>query len=65
MPRRFPWRVRVKKTIEDWVDVDAFTAIEAETEAYKLFGVVSVFPRSAIRTDEVKEDERPIGVREE
>ena len=65
MPRRFPWRVRVQRTVESWVDVEAFTAAEAEAEARTAPGVTSVFPRSAIRADEMTEQERPVGVREE
>jgi hypothetical protein len=65
MPRRFPWRVRVKQQLESWCDVEAFTALEAESEAYKAPGVVSVFPGSAIRADVVAESERPVGVRDD
>jgi len=65
MPRPNIWRVRVKKVIEDWVETQAYSAAEAEQEAVKVPGVVSVFPRSAIRADFVPESERPVGVREE
>lgn len=59
------WRVRIKRAIEAWVDVQAVTAIEAEAEAVKLPGVISVFGKSAIRGDEAALPERPAGVREE
>ena len=58
MPRRAQWRVRVKQTIESWVDVEAVNAVQAETEAAKVPGVVHVFPRSAMRSD--LDGERPI-----
>ena len=65
MPRRFPWRVRVSRLLESWVDVEAYTASEAHAEAWNFPGVRNVFPGSAIRTDEVSDAERPVGVRDE
>ena len=65
MPRPNIWRVRVKKAIEDWVEVQASAGPEAEQQAANVLGVLSVFPRSAIRADFVPESERPVGVREE
>lgn len=65
MPRPNIWRVRVKQTIEGWVEVQAYSAAEAEQEAVKVPAVLSVFPRSAIRADFVPETDRPAGVRED
>lgn len=65
MSRLTMWRVRVKRATEVWVDVQATTAHEAEAEAIKLPGVISVFGKSAIRGDEAALPERPAGVREE
>lgn len=65
MPRLTIWRVRVRRAIEVWVDVQAVTAGQAEAEAIKLPGVISVFGKSAIRSDEAALPERPAGVREE
>lgn len=62
MARSIIWRVRVKRAIESWVEVQAPSAIEAETEAYKVPGVISVFGRSAIRADETAAPEPPAGV---
>lgn len=45
-----PFRVRVRKLVEAWVDVEAVSAIEAERQAVMLPGVVSVFEFSAIPT---------------
>lgn len=58
------WRVRVKRSVEVWVDVESETARGAEIEAVKVPGVISVFERSAISGDEVAAPERPVGVRE-
>ena len=63
--RQATWRVRVKRAAEVWVDVEAPSAIEAETEAAKVPGVVHVFGRSAVRGDEAAMPERPAGVRDE
>lgn len=65
MPRLTMWRVRVKRSIEVWVDVQAVTAADAEAGAANLPGVISVFGKSAIRGDEAALPERPAGVREE
>lgn len=65
MSRLTTWRVRVKRAMEVWVDVQATTAVEAEADAVKLPGVISVFGKSAIRGDEAALPERPPGVREE
>ena len=64
MPRIPSWRVRVKRAIEDWVDVEAESAVEAEQKAIAVPGVLSVFSRSAVRGDFVAEADRPVGVRE-
>lgn len=62
MPRQLIWRVRVKRAIEDWVDVQAPTAALAELEAAKVPGIISVFGKSAIRGDQAALPERPPGV---
>lgn len=58
------WRVRVKRAVEVWVDVQAHTAEQAEAEAVKLPMVISVFGKSAIRGDEAARPEPVAGVRE-
>lgn len=58
------WRVRVKREIEAWVDVEANSQIAAEVEARKVPGVVSVFGGSAIRGDQESLPQRPEGVNE-
>jgi len=65
MPRIPSWRVRVKRAIEDWVDVEAESAVEAERKAIAVPGVISVFGRSAVPGDFRAEAERPVGVTEE
>lgn len=65
MPRLIIWRVRVRRAVEVWVDVQAVTAAEAEASATNLPGVISVFGKSAIRGDEAALPERPAGVRDE
>lgn len=42
------WRVRVKRAVEDWVELSAESGEQAECEAAKLPGILSVFSRSAI-----------------
>jgi hypothetical protein len=59
------WRVRVMRKVEDWVDVQATTAQEAETYAYNIPGVLSVFGKSAIRGDMPIEGDTVVGVRED
>lgn len=65
MPRIPIWRVRVRRAIEVWVDVQAVTAAQAEIEAVYVPGVISVFGKSAIRGDEAALPEHPPGVMEE
>jgi hypothetical protein len=60
--RPVTWRVRVTRTIEDWVVVSAFSPKEAEAKAVHLPGVVGVFGKSAIRGDLAEPQERPAGV---
>lgn len=64
MTRRLPWRVRVQRNVESWVDVEAMTAVEAEAEAKNVSGVTNVFPKSAIRTDVFTEPKPSQGVEE-
>jgi len=65
MARSIMWRVRVKRAVEDWVEVPALSGAVAEIEAAKLPGVISVFGKSAVRGDEEAAPNRPAGVREE
>ena len=62
--RKIVWRVRVRRAVEAWVEAEAFTAAEAEIEAVKVPGVISVFVGSALRADESAVPERPAGVRD-
>jgi len=43
-----PWRVRVMRKIEAFVDVEATGVDDAEAKAAGVPGVVHVFPRSAL-----------------
>jgi hypothetical protein len=58
------WRVRVKRSVEVWVDVQGISATDAENQAGNLPGITHVFPKSAIRGDEANRPERQIGVEE-
>jgi hypothetical protein len=49
-----PWRVRVMRKIEAFVDVEATSVADAETKASHVPGVVHVFPQSAHPVVEVK-----------
>lgn len=64
MPRMPSWRVRVKRSIESHVEVDAPTAVLAEEEALKVPGVLQVFSKSAIRSDTRDMPVGPAGVPE-
>lgn len=48
MRRQKLWRVRVRRSIEDWIDVSADTPQQAEEQAAVLPGVISVFGNSAM-----------------
>ena len=65
MSRIPTWRVRVRRAIQDWVDVDAATAAEAEDKANDVPGVISVFKKSAVRGDLRLDADRPPGVRDD
>jgi hypothetical protein len=49
VPRRSTYRVRVKRAVEVFVDVQAYTAAGAEIEAARVPGVLQVFAKSAVR----------------
>lgn len=65
MSRPIIWRVRVKRSIEDWVEVSADSGPRAEVEAAVIPGVISVFGKSAVRGDEIAAPVRPTGVSED
>lgn len=58
-----PWRVRVMRAVEVWVDVQAESSAQAEALARNLPQTLSVFGGSAIRADRLAGD-RVIGVEE-
>jgi hypothetical protein len=64
-PRPRPWRVRVRRLMETWIDVSAHSAIEAESLAADYPQVVSVFVGSTIRADLKDAEPRDIGVEDE
>jgi hypothetical protein len=64
--RRTPiWRVRVKRAVEDWIDVEASTPEQAEIEATKVPFVISVFHRSAMPGEKKLFRENPRAIEEE
>lgn len=62
MRRQKRWRVRVKRAIEDWVDIAADTPLQAEQLAATIPNVISVFGQSAISGDKPVEGPVPVGV---
>lgn len=49
MRQQMTWRVRVKRAVEEWIDVQADTAAEAERLALHIPFVISVFGQSAMK----------------
>jgi hypothetical protein len=62
--QRHLWRVRVKRSIESWVEVQAETVEDALAEAGKVPGVIGVLGL-VIRADFQEVPKPPPGVREE
>ncbi len=60
--KKKPWRVRVWRKVEDFVEVRADTAEEAIGLASGLPGIVHVFPASAIPADKPLTSTDPRGV---
>lgn len=56
------WRVRVMKLVEDWVEVQAESADQAEFAAANLPYVKSVFGKSPIPADKPLAASHPLGV---
>ena len=54
--------MRVKRSVEDWVDVQADSPLHAETLAVNMPGVLSVFRGSAIRGDRPIDQPTPAGI---
>lgn len=65
MHKQKPWRVRVIRKVEEWVDIQATTPLEAEILAANLPQVLSVFTGSAIRGDKPIEFIPLVGVEED
>ena len=67
MRKQMTWRVRVRRAIEDWVDVIADTPEQAETMAVSVPGVISVFGQSAMRGNKplLGTTVPPVGVEED
>ena len=65
MAALIPFRVRVMRCIEAWVDVQAASPQDAERLAAAVLGVTNVFPRSAIRADLVAGARLPAGIEDE
>jgi hypothetical protein len=59
-----PWRVRVLKRQEDWIEIVAESAMDAEGIAISRPQVISVFHGSTIPGDKVASDEPAAGVQE-
>lgn len=63
-PKPLPWRVRVAREIEDWVEVLAHTPEEANAEALKLPGVKAL-RGITLRGDKRADAPMKMGVEEE
>jgi hypothetical protein len=64
-PRPKPWRVRVRRTVETWIDVSAHDKNEAERLAAVYPQVLAVLPGSAIRADLKESEPRDVGIEDE
>ena len=56
------WRVRVRRSVEEWIEVQAENALQAETLASTMPFVLSVFGNSAISGDKPIDGPVPIGM---
>lgn len=65
MRRQQLWRVRVRKAVEDWVDVTADTPLQAEELAASIPNVISVFGKSAISGMKPVGQTIPVGVEDD
>ena len=65
MRRQKTWRVRVRRSVEEWVDVQADTPLQAETIAATYSGVISVFGQSAMPGDRPVDRPLPVGVEDD
>ena len=59
------WRVRVRRTIEDWVECNASTKQEAEAAAATMAGVVAVLPGMTISGERPSGYMIPIGIEDD
>ena len=62
MRRQKTWRVRVRRSVEEWVEVQADTPLQAEQLAASIPQVLSVFSGSAMRGDKPIDQIPPAGV---
>lgn len=61
-----PWRVRVQRKVEDWVEVLATSPTQAEDLASQLPQVIFVYRPSALRGDKLAVTGAPaVGVEDE
>lgn len=65
MPKQKPWRVRVRRGVEEWITVYADTPKQAEELAAALPQILSVFGGSAIRGDKPVDEIPPANAEEE
>ena len=65
MFRQKTWRVRVRRAIEDWVDVQADNALQAEQSAANMPQVLSVFGGSAMPGNKPVDRPIPAGVEDD
>ena len=65
MMRGKPYKVRVRRSVEDWVDVSAVDGAQAEALARNLPGVIFVFSPSAVLANRLASASVAIGVEDE
>jgi hypothetical protein len=59
------WRVRVRRSVDDWVEVMADDRLQAEAVAASMPFVLSVFGGSAIPANKAVDQIPPVGVEDE
>ena len=64
LPKPKLWRVRVRKSVEDWVSIQADSALQAEELVINMPFILSVFNGSTIRGDRPVDQAIPVGVEE-
>lgn len=65
MAKSTRWRVRVKRVSEDWIEVQAESALQAEEKAISIPNIVNVFAGSTISGEKPLDGPRALRVEDE